>query len=817
MYPSSLQQLIDSFKYLPGIGDKTAERLAFAIMDMDEEKVSLFSESIAKVKENIHRCAICNSFTDKEKCDICSDKSRGDGTLCIVEDPKSVFLFEKLGLFTGKYHVLNGLISPLEGVGPDDIELDKLIDRVKKEKFASMQDVLFINGCTLPHPERYRVDHQFEQLESYGYSLNKVYYENLTLDMLKYYRTFIFFRCPITPLIDEFIDKAHYFNKKVFFDIDDLVINRKYTDTIPFVSKMNEQDKAIYDDGVIRMEQTLKKCDYLITTTEALARELSSYGKEVYINKNVASERMVELSLDAIKNVKKDKDKIIIGYLSGSITHNPDFELIKKPLVKIMEEYDNVYLEIMGYLDIPQEFDKFKNRIIKSNFTNWQKLPEVIRGLDINLAPIEKSIFNEAKSENKWTEASLCKVVTVASNFGAFKNSIVNKETGLLCDSEEEWYKNIKYLIDNPLEKEKIENNAFNYVLKNYVTTYTGLGLFKYIDSKLVKNFAFVLPTTNISGGVNVVIKHCNILRNNGYDVTIINNDNKSDNIINKDGEINVISSVTSEFYARFYAITATLWATLDFVKKYPQVEKKLYLVQNFETNFGKYGDHMKTIANATYNCLSDIKYITISKWCSNWLKDDYNKKSLYAPNGIDVSRFSYKEREFGDKIKILVEGNSDDYYKNVDESFKIVDKLDKNKFEIHFLSYQGKPKEWYYVDKFMHRVPYDEVAKVYQDADILIKSSILESFSYPPLEMMATGGYCVVAPNEGNIEYLKDEYNCLFYEQGNIMDAVDKIKKLISDEKLRKKLVTNGKKTVEERDWNKIEKDILNLYISKE
>ena len=145
MYPSSLQQLIDSFKYLPGIGDKTAERLAFAIMDMDEEKVSLFSESIAKVKENIHRCAICNSFTDKEKCDICSDKSRGDGTLCIVEDPKSVFLFEKLGLFTGKYHVLNGLISPLEGVGPDDIELDKLIDRVKKEKYKEL--ILAFKPC----------------------------------------------------------------------------------------------------------------------------------------------------------------------------------------------------------------------------------------------------------------------------------------------------------------------------------------------------------------------------------------------------------------------------------------------------------------------------------------------------------------------------------------------------------------------------------------------------------------------------------------------------------------------------------------------
>lgn len=138
MYPGSLQQLIDSFKCLPGIGEKTAERLAFAIMDMDEERVEQFSVSLEKVKECIHRCPICNGLTDLEKCIICDDKSRDDKILCVVEDPKSVFLFEKLGLFKGKYHVLKGLISPLDGINPEDIELAKLIDRVKNESFKEI-------------------------------------------------------------------------------------------------------------------------------------------------------------------------------------------------------------------------------------------------------------------------------------------------------------------------------------------------------------------------------------------------------------------------------------------------------------------------------------------------------------------------------------------------------------------------------------------------------------------------------------------------------------------------------------------------------
>lgn len=138
MYPSSLQKLIDSFKYLPGIGEKTAERLAFAVMDMDEEIVGQFSLNLSTVKSTIHRCPVCNGLTDLEHCFICSDKSRDDDVLCVVEDPKSIFLFEKLGLFKGRYHVLKGLISPLDGINPDDIELEKLVDRVKKESYKEI-------------------------------------------------------------------------------------------------------------------------------------------------------------------------------------------------------------------------------------------------------------------------------------------------------------------------------------------------------------------------------------------------------------------------------------------------------------------------------------------------------------------------------------------------------------------------------------------------------------------------------------------------------------------------------------------------------
>lgn len=127
-YPRSLEKLIESFKMLPGIGEKTAERLAFAVLDFDCENVKDFSENLVGVKENIKHCSICGTLSDDNICSICMDKTRNKDTLIVVEDSKDVFLFEKIGNFRGYYHVLGGLISPLNDIGPEDIAINSLIN-----------------------------------------------------------------------------------------------------------------------------------------------------------------------------------------------------------------------------------------------------------------------------------------------------------------------------------------------------------------------------------------------------------------------------------------------------------------------------------------------------------------------------------------------------------------------------------------------------------------------------------------------------------------------------------------------------------------
>ena len=135
MYPESLKNLIESFKMLPGVGEKTAERMAFFLINEEQERTDFFAESIKTAKEKIRKCTICNGITDKEVCDICSNDLRNKKTLCVVEDPRSIFLFERLGSYNGQYHVLDGLISPLDGVDPDEIGIDKLVKRVQDDKF----------------------------------------------------------------------------------------------------------------------------------------------------------------------------------------------------------------------------------------------------------------------------------------------------------------------------------------------------------------------------------------------------------------------------------------------------------------------------------------------------------------------------------------------------------------------------------------------------------------------------------------------------------------------------------------------------------
>lgn len=132
-YPRPILRLIDELGKLPGIGPKTAQRLAFHILKAPRADVLNLAETLIEARDKIRRCSICSNFTDEDPCAICSDPGRNRGMICVVEDPKDVMAMERTGEYNGIYHVLGGAISPMEGVGPEDLRLKELVDRVKNQ------------------------------------------------------------------------------------------------------------------------------------------------------------------------------------------------------------------------------------------------------------------------------------------------------------------------------------------------------------------------------------------------------------------------------------------------------------------------------------------------------------------------------------------------------------------------------------------------------------------------------------------------------------------------------------------------------------
>lgn len=138
MYPKTITNLIECFKKFPGIGEKTAERLALSCLNMDDETIKLFITSLENSKTKIKKCEKCGNLSEDTMCDICKNPNRDNNTLCVVEESKNIVLFEKIGTFNGRYHVLNGLISPLDGINPEDINISSLLKRIEDENIKEI-------------------------------------------------------------------------------------------------------------------------------------------------------------------------------------------------------------------------------------------------------------------------------------------------------------------------------------------------------------------------------------------------------------------------------------------------------------------------------------------------------------------------------------------------------------------------------------------------------------------------------------------------------------------------------------------------------
>ena len=146
IYPEPLVKLIDQFTKLPGIGQKSATRMALFVLRSNRGLAEDLARSLIEVKEKIRFCSVCFNLTDEDPCAVCQNEQRADGTLCVVETPGDQMALEESGVYGGRYHVLHGVLSPLDGIGPEDLKIDRLLGRLETEK---VKEVILATNTTV--------------------------------------------------------------------------------------------------------------------------------------------------------------------------------------------------------------------------------------------------------------------------------------------------------------------------------------------------------------------------------------------------------------------------------------------------------------------------------------------------------------------------------------------------------------------------------------------------------------------------------------------------------------------------------------------
>ncbi|MFS9109198.1 rhamnan synthesis F family protein [Streptococcus australis] len=330
------------------------------------------------------------------------------------------------------------------------------------------QYILLIDGVEniIPQCTRYRVLNKAEQLRKHGFEVKVVNLSEFELTQAQNASHIIIYRSPISPELLRLCHLAKDYGKPIFFDIDDLVFDTLYTDQLSYTKGLPHHEKENYDANVRNYGYMLENCDGAITSTNQLQKELKKYQSKVLLNRNLASDELISISSQFLKDYSHVSDVVKIGYFSGSISHNENFELIKPAIKQLLKKYSNVQLHIVGILDIPKDMKPFENQIITHDYVDWDKLPVLISEVDINLAPLVDSIFNRAKSEIKWIEAALVKVPTVASKIGAFSDMVIDGETGLLA-TDDQWFDKLEALVLSPELRQNLAESAYRAVLEN--------------------------------------------------------------------------------------------------------------------------------------------------------------------------------------------------------------------------------------------------------------------------------------------------------------------------------------------------------------
>lgn len=332
------------------------------------------------------------------------------------------------------------------------------------------QPVIGILSGVQGDTRRYRAFHLWQQLRIAGVNPTIAHLtSDSSLSSLEQVNLLILQRVSWDPFVEEVIKAARRRNSIVLADVDDLIF---LPDSYQWIDSPDFSDPIrlrLYQQTLSRNRITLEHCDGVLASTEFLADQVRQLQKPVWVHRNGFSLEMAHFSEKAISAGKSFEGQIILGYASGTPTHNRDFALIQPLLRRLLERHPKVRLHLAGHLDNEYNWGNSARRVQRIPFVPWQKLPEVLSAFSINLAPLRlDNPFSQSKSEIKFVEAALVGIPTVASPTQAFRYAITNGKNGFLADSPEKWEEILENLIHHIETCIEVGQSARNFVLENY-------------------------------------------------------------------------------------------------------------------------------------------------------------------------------------------------------------------------------------------------------------------------------------------------------------------------------------------------------------
>ena len=265
--------------------------------------------------------------------------------------------------------------------------------------------------------------------------------------------------------LESFIRVLKQNNKKIIYDMDDLIYHTKYVPKyLNSIGDYREFSIDAFFALAKRYELVASISDGFIVTTNALYKNIKKdFGKPTWILPNFLNQEQEDES-ERIVGLKKNNyldDKFIIGYFSGSNSHQRDLEIIESAIVRLIEKYDNIYLKIVGFMNLSENFKKLKEegKLIFDKFVPYQELQYKIGSVDLNVIPLQKHEFNNCKSELKYFEASIVDTISCATDNEVYRDIIIDGEDGFLCN-EMDWYEKIEYIYLNRDKLNKMKQKA---------------------------------------------------------------------------------------------------------------------------------------------------------------------------------------------------------------------------------------------------------------------------------------------------------------------------------------------------------------------